>query len=472
MKHTSSKLAIALACLCSTVSMQPIAQAEEQTEQAPHVSINTDPYPSTYTPISGKPTVITNVTILDGVGSRIENGMVYFADGKIVAAGETVDYPNDAVVIDGKGKWVTPGIIDNHSHLGVYPTPSVGSTSDGNEMTSPVTPGVWAEHSVWPQDPGFGRALAGGVTSLQILPGSANLFGGRSVVLKNVPSRTMQDMKFPDAPYGMKMACGENPKRVYGKKGGPMTRMGNVKGYRQAWSDAQNYMREWEKYEADYEAGKNPKAPKRNLDLETMAGVLSGDIRVHMHCYRADEMTVMMDMMKEFDYQIAAFHHAVEGYKIADKLAENNVCASMWADWWGFKLEAYDGIRENIPVVHAANACAIVHSDDELGIQRLNQEAAKAWSDGKRASIDISMEEAWQWLSANPAKSLGIFDKTGSIEAGKNADLVLWTGNPFSTYTKAEQVFVDGGKAYELGNPESWPLSDFEVGQVGEGDVK
>ena len=471
MKHTPTKLAIVLACLCSSVYVVA-EEATESSEQAPHVSINTDPYPSTYTPIAGKPTVIINATILDGVGNRIDNGMVYFAEGKIAAVGQTVDYPQDAIVIDGKGKWVTPGIIDNHSHLGVYPTPSVGSTSDGNEMTSPVTPGVWAEHSVWPQDPGFGRALAGGVTSLQILPGSANLFGGRSVVLKNVPSRTMQDMKFPDAPYGMKMACGENPKRVYGKKGGPMTRMGNVKGYRQAWSDAQNYQREWDKYEADYEAGKNPKAPKRNLDLETMAGVLSGDIRVHMHCYRADEMTVMMDMMKEFDYQIASFHHAVEGYKIADKLAENNVCASMWADWWGFKLEAYDGIRENIPVVHAAKACAIVHSDDELGIQRLNQEAAKAWSDGKRAGIDIPMEDAWQWLSANPAKSLGVFNKTGSLEVGKNADLVLWTGNPFSTYTKAEQVFVDGGKAYELGNPESWPLSDFEVGQVGEGDVK
>ncbi|MDO6476799.1 amidohydrolase [Alteromonas sp. 1_MG-2023] len=472
MKHTPTKLALALACLCSTVLVACSDKPAEKGEQAPHVSINTDPYPGTYTPIAGKPTVITNVTILDGVGNRIENGMIYFADGKIVATGETVEYPADAIVIDGDGKWVTPGIIDNHSHLGVYPSPSVGSTSDGNEMTKPVTPGVWAEHSVWPQDPGFGRALAGGVTSLQILPGSANLFGGRSVVLKNVPSRTMQDMKFPNAPYGMKMACGENPKRVYGQKGGPMTRMGNVKGYRQAWSDAQAYMREWDKYEADYDAGKDPKAPKRDLDLETMAGVLNGDILVHMHCYRADEMTVMMDMMKEFNYQISSFHHAVEGYKIADKLAENNVCASMWADWWGFKLEAYDGIRENIPVVHAAKACAIVHSDDELGIQRLNQEAAKAWSDGKRAGMDISMADAWQWLSANPAKSLGIFDKTGSLEAGKNADLVLWTGNPFSTYTKAEQVYIDGGKAYDMKSPDSWPLSDFEVGQVGEGDVK
>ncbi|MEG3768822.1 amidohydrolase, partial [Alteromonas sp. 14N.309.X.WAT.G.H12] len=193
MKHTPKKLAVVLACLCSSALVACASTpAKQQSTEATHVSINTDPYPSTYTPIAGKPTVITNVTILDGIGNKIEKGEIYFADGKIVAVGQSVDYPADATIIDGMGKWVTPGIIDNHSHLGVYPSPSVGSTSDGNEATSPVTPGVWAEHSVWPQDPGFGRALAGGVTALQILPGSANLFGGRSVVLKNVPSRTMQ----------------------------------------------------------------------------------------------------------------------------------------------------------------------------------------------------------------------------------------------------------------------------------------
>ena len=474
MNYSRLQRALAITCACSAliVGCSSTTAKSDSAKSNEKVSIDTNPYPSTYTPIPGQPTVITNVTVLDGVGNKIENGMVYFAEGKVVSVGQTVDYPESATVIDGEGKWVTPGIIDNHSHLGVYPSPSVGSTSDGNEMVKPVTPGVWAEHSVWPQDPGFGRALAGGVTSLQILPGSANLFGGRSVVLKNVPSRTMQDMKFPDAPYGMKMACGENPKRVYGDKGGPKTRMGNVRGYRQAWSDAQNYMRDWERYEADFDAGKNPKPPKRDLDMDTMAGVLNGDILVHMHCYRADEMVTMMDMMKEFNYQISAFHHAVEAYKIADKLAENNVCAAMWADWWGFKLEAYDGIRENIPAMHQAGACAIVHSDDDLGIQRLNQEAAKAWSDGNRAGMDISMADAWQWLSANPAKSMGIFDKTGSLEPGKQADIVLWSGNPFSTYTKAEKVYIDGGLAYERDDRAGWPLSDFEMGQVGEGDVK
>ena len=472
-----SKLFLAAACMC-TIALLGCNDAQNK-EQKPKdkVTINENPYPSTYTPIVGKPTLITNVTILDGIGNKIDKGAVLFSDGKIVGLsttplGESLPAPDNVVVIDGEGKWVTPGIIDNHSHLGVYPSPSTKSHSDGNEMTSPVTAQVWAEHSVWPQDPGFTRALAGGVTTLQILPGSANLVGGHSVVLKNVPNRTMQSMKFPDAPYGMKMACGENPKRVYGQKGGPMTRMGNVAGYRQAWADAQDYIRKWERYERDFDAGKSPTPPKRDLKLETLAGVLKGDILVHMHCYRADEMTVMMDVMKEFNYKIGTFHHAVEAYKIADTLKENQVCSAMWADWWGFKMEAYDGIRENIPAVHAAGACAIVHSDSDLGIQRLNQEAAKAWSDGKRAGLNISKEEAWIWLAANPAKSLGIFDQTGSLEAGKQADIVLWSGDPFSTYTKAERVFIDGGLAYALDAQQDWPVSDFEIGQVGEGDSK
>ena len=472
MTTSLKQFGITAACCCALLLSACAEDKADKAEQSPKVTIDKNPFPSQYTPLPGAPTVITGVTILDGIGNKIDNGMVYFTNGKIAAIGENLDIPAEATVVDGTGKWVTPGIIDVHSHLGVYPNPSTHSHSDGNEAIKPVTANVWAEHSVWPQDPGFGRALAGGVTALQILPGSANLFGGRSVVLKNVPDRTMQEMKFPDAPYGLKMACGENPKRVYGKKGGPSTRMGNVAGYRQAWADAENYMRAWERYEADYEAGKNPTPPKRDLNLDTLMGVLKDEIRVHMHCYRADEMAVMMDVMKEFGYQIYSFQHGVEAYKIGDLLAENNVCSAMWADWWGFKMEAYDGIRENIPMVHEAGACAIVHSDSDLGIQRLNQEAAKAWSDGRRAGIDISQEEAWIWLSANPAKSLGIFDKTGSLEVGKNADLVLWSDNPFSTYARADKVYIDGGLAFDLSDPASWPVADFELGQVGEGDIK
>jgi imidazolonepropionase-like amidohydrolase len=429
--------------------------------------VNPNPYPSTYKPYPGLPTLVRNVTVYDGEGGRIEHGSVLFAEGKIVSvSGALADIaaPAGTVMIDGTGKWVTPGIIDIHSHLGDYPSPGVDAHSDGNEATGPVRSEVWAEHSVWPQDPGFSRALAnGGVTSLQILPGSANLFGGRSVVLKNVYARTVQGMKFPGAPYGLKMACGENPKRVYGGRNQmPSTRMGNMAVNRQTWIRAAEYKRKLDKGET----------VTRDLQLETLAGVLSGEILVQNHCYRADEMAQVIDMSKEFGYKISTFHHAVEAYKIADLLKENGICSAMWADWWGFKMESYDAINENIPLVAQAGACAIVHSDDANGIQRLYQEAAKALADGRRMGINIADEVAWEWLSYNPAKALGIADKTGSLKPGKMADVVLWNGNPLSVYTRPEKVWIDGALLYDANDPKRRPVSDFELGQPGEGDTK
>ncbi|MHA7871829.1 MAG: amidohydrolase, partial [Hyphococcus sp.] len=397
-----------------------------------------DPYPSTYAPYASAPVLITNATILTGAGERIDGGALLMENGRIVAVGAGLEAPEGASVIDAAGKWVTPGVIDIHSHLGNYPSPSTDSTSDGNEATAPSTAEVWTEHSVWPQDAGFTRALAGGVTTLQILPGSANLFGGRSVVLKNVPSRTVQGMKFPGAPYGMKMACGENPKRVYGERGGPGTRMGNFAGYRTNWIEAQDYKKKWDDYWAAYAewAGGDqdeeaPGAPMRDLRLETLAGVLSGDIIVNMHCYRADEMAFVLDMAEEFDYTVTTFHHAVEAYKIADLLADKGVCAAVWADWWGFKLESYDGVMENAALVHnQPGGCAIIHSDHDIGIQRLNQETAKAVAAGRRIGIDVPPEVAIQWITANPARAMGIDDQTGALEAGKMADVVVWSGDP------------------------------------------
>ena len=434
------------------------------------IRINQNPYPSTYQRYPGAPTLIRGATVLDGEGGRIENGSVLFADGKVQAVGgPELTAPEGAFVIEANGRFVTPGIIDVHSHLGDYPSPGTASLSDGNEATSPARPEVWAEHSVWPQDPGFSRALAnGGITALQILPGSANLFGGRSVVLKNVPARTIQGMKFPDAPYGLKMACGENPKRVYGSKNQmPQTRMGNIAYTRQTWIKAKEYDRKWDKYEKE-----GGEIPAQDLAMDTLRGVLDGRILIHNHCYRADEMALMIDMSKEFGYKISTFHHAVESYKIADLLRENGICSAMWADWYGFKMESYDAINENIAFVHNAGACAIVHSDDPNGIQRLNQEAAKAIAAGRRAGIDISEQVAWTWLSSNPAKALGIFDQTGSLKAGKNADVVLWNGDPFSAYTRPDKVWIDGAMMYDSANPRIRPVSDFELGQPGEGDVK
>ncbi|WP_348673512.1 amidohydrolase [uncultured Abyssibacter sp.] len=425
-----------------------------------------EPFASTYQPLPSKTTLIRNATVLTGTGERIDNGAVLLEDGRIAKVGRDLSAPRGARVIDAEGRWVTPGIIDAHSHLGVYPSPEVAALSDGNEITGNNTAGVWAEHGVWPQDPGFDTALAGGVTSMLILPGSANLFGGRGVTLKNVPSTTYQGMKFPGAPHALKMACGENPKRVYGPgRQTPYTRMGNVFGYRSAWIEAETYRDKWDRWLAKGDEADPADKPQRDLKLETLAAVLRGDILVHNHCYRGDEMATMLDVAREFGYKVTAFHHAVEAYKIADLLGENEVCAAMWADWWGFKMEAFDGIRENIAMVDAAkNGCAIVHSDDPHGIQRLNQEAAKAMAAGNRAGMEIRPEHAIRWVTANPAKSMGILDQTGTLEAGKMADVVIWSGNPFSVYSLADQVFIDGALLYDRDDPERQPMRDFKLG--------
>ncbi len=430
-----------------------------------------DPYPSTYRAPTAAPVLIRGATVLTGTGARLESTDVLIAEGKIVAVGQNLDTLAGARVVDGHDRWLTPGLIDVHSHLGVYPSPAISGNSDGNEATAPVTANVWAEHSVWPVDPGFTTALAGGITTLEILPGSANLIGGRSVVLKNVQAVTYQSMKFPAAPQGLKMACGENPKRVYGSKNtAPSTRMGNVAGYRAAWIEAEEYLRDWNSYDAKIKAGgkaaEEAKPPKRDLKLDTLARALKGEIPIQMHCYRADEMAIMLDMSREFGFHIAAFHHAVEAYKIANLLAEKGVCAAMWADWWGFKMESNDGIEENIALVDAAaGGCAIVHSDSEEGVQRLNQEAAKAMTRGRAAGLDIAPERAIRWLTANPARALGILDRTGTVEVGKMADVVLWNRDPFSVYALADEVYIDGVLQYDRAHPPAVPRSDFMLGQ-------
>ncbi len=422
---------------------------------------NANPFPSTYTPFPSRTTLIRNATIMTAAGPTMQTASILLRDGKVIAVGTSVTAPADAVIIDGTGKYVTPGIIDVHSHLGVYAAPGGGGLNDGNEATNPNTSYVYAEHSVWPQDPQFPRILAGGVTTIQVLPGSANLIGGRSAILKVVPSRTVQGMKFPGARYGVKMACGENPKRVYASRG-PSTRMGNVAGYRTAYIQAAEYRRKWDEWNANHKGA----PPARDLGQETLAEVLRGDILPQMHCYRADEMAQMLDVAKEFGFRIRAFHHAVEAYKIADLLRANGTGAAMWSDWGGFKEEAMDGIRANIALVDAAGAKAMIHSDDPSGAQRLNQEVAKAMYAGRAAGINVTEDMAIKWMTINPAWALDLDSRIGSLEPGKDADVVLWTGDPFSIYSKAEKVWIDGAMLYDRDDPAQNWRTDFDLGFV------
>jgi len=468
MRHLSTAFALlAFAAGCASAGARTTTAAVPQQAGAPAPAAGQDTagigpqYPSTYQRHPNPPVLIRNATIMTAAGQEIQGGSILFKDGRIVSVGTNVQAPSDAVVVDATGKWVTPGVIDTHSHIGVYAAPGTFAESDGNEATRPVTAEVWAEHSFWPQDPQIPLAIAGGVTTIQALPGSANLIGGRSAVLKLVPARSVQAMKFPGAHYGLKMACGENPKRVYGQRGGPSTRMGNMAGYREAFIGAQQYRRKWDKWNKDHQGD----PPERNLRNETLAEVLRGNIYVQNHCYRADEMMQMLDLAHEFGFKIRSFHHAVEAYKIADVLAREGTASSIWSDWWGFKEEAMDGIYENGALLQQAGARVVIHSDDASGIQRLNQEAAKAMYHGRRAGIPVTRDQAVRWFTANPAWVLGLDSLVGSLEPGKMADVVIWSADPLSVYARALQVYNDGWLVYDRNDPTHQPKMDFTLGQ-------
>ncbi len=432
-------------------------------------------------PEQERPVLIEARSVMTATGEHYSPGWITFADGRISGVGQGVwDGDTDGWdIVRVPDGWVTPGIIDTHSHLGVYPTPGDRMHADGNEATAPVTAAVEAVHSVWPQDPGFERAVAGGITAMQILPGSANLIGGRGFIMKPwAGALNAEQLRFPGAPETLKMACGENPKRVYGDRGGPSTRMGSTAVMRQTWVDAEAYREQWDDYdeamtewcEAGAPDGDEPDRPTRNLGNETLAGVLRGDILPQIHCYRADEMLTQMQLADEFGYHIRSFHHAVEAYKIRDELAAAEIAVSTWADWWGFKLEAYDAILENAALIHEAGGIAIIHSDSPYGIQRLNQEAAKALAAGQRRGMDVTDLDALRWITANPAWALGIDDQTGTLQPGLMADIVVWSDYPFSVYARPDLVFIDGVRAFDRAERDTAPRSDFEAGQWPEMD--
>ncbi len=377
--------------------------------------------------------VVKNATVMTVTHGNIKKGSIYIRGGKIAAVGEHVDAPADVAVIDAGGKYLTPGIVDSHSHIAL--------DSDVNEATSPITPHMLMKDAFDYQDKAIYRALAGGVTTSLLLHGSANMIGGQAIVIKHKYGAGRDEMLFPNAPGSIKFASGENPKRVYGgREQLPSTRMGNFEVQREALVQAQDYIREWDIYNDKVKRGdKDAAAPKHDLKLEALADVLRGKLMVQIHCYRADEMLTEIAMAKEFGYKIRAFHHALEAYKVADKIASENIGIATFSDWWGYKQEAWDAIPWNAVIAVRKGVRVAIKSDSEDYTRRLNQEAAKTMRYG-----GATEEEALKMITLNAAWIVGVDDRVGSIDVGKDADLVIWDGYPLSSYGVPEKVLIDG----------------------------
>jgi imidazolonepropionase-like amidohydrolase len=394
--------------------------------------------------------LLRNGTIMTAAGPTLAGADVLLVGETIAQVGRRLDAPPETEIVDLAGRYVTPGIIDPHSHLGIYPSPALEPHADGNESTGPTKPEVRVLEGFWPQDPGLRTAVAGGVTTIHVLPGSANLVGGQGATLHVLPARAASELAVEAAPDTMKLACGENPKRVYGSRGSaPGTRMAEVAMLRQALEEARAYK---------LEEGK-----PRDFGKEALKRVLAGEILIQNHCYRADEMLVRLALFREFAIKPRAFHHATEAYKIRDVLAREGVGAVVWADWWGNKLEMLDAIPANAALLDAAGVRVALHSDSADDIQRLNQQAALAMAAGLRAGLPVDRDRAIRWITANPAWILGIEDRVGTLEAGKRADLTVWSRDPFSVYARAESVWIDGARVYDIRDPDLWPPTDADL---------
>lgn len=397
--------------------------------------------------------VIKNAIVMTVTHGNLKNASVYVKDGKIAAVGESVNAPASAMVIDAGGKYLTPGIVDSHSHLAL--------DDDVNEATSPVTPQMMMQDAFDYQDKAIYRALAGGVTTSLLLHGSANMIGGQAIVIKHKYGAGRDAMLFPGAPRSIKFASGENPKRVYGSRNElPSTRMGNFAVQRDALVQAQDYMHSWEEYNAKVKRGdKDASPPKHDLKLEALADVLRGKLMVQIHCYRADEFETEIAMAKEFGYHIRAFHHALEAYKVPEKLAAENIGIATFADWWGYKQEAWDAIPWNAVMAMRKGVRVAIKSDSDDFARRLNQEAAKTMRYG-----GATEEEALKMITLNAAWIVGVDDKVGSIEVGKDADLVLWDGYPLSSSAVPNKVLIDGDVYFDRNLP-GYGMPHYSEGQ-------
>ncbi|MCS6883826.1 MAG: amidohydrolase family protein [Acidobacteriota bacterium] len=380
--------------------------------------------------------VIRNATILTITSGTIEKGSILIRDGKIAEIGN-VKEPPGAQVIDAAGMYVMPGIVDCHSHIAI--------TGGVNEGTLSVTSMAGIEDVIDPDDIDIYRNLAGGVTTANILHGSANPIGGKNAVIKLRWGKQAKELLFEGAPPGIKFALGENPKRSNfpppssSPRRYPATRMGVEDVIRQAFVDARKYQQTWQQYRQRKAAGEKVLEPKRDLALEPLVEVLEGKRLVHAHCYRADEILMLIRLAEEFGFKIATFQHVLEGYKVAREIAAHGAGASTFSDWWAFKIEAYDAIPHNAAVMHEYGVLVSINSDSAQEARYLNLEAAKAIKYG-----GLSETEALKLITINPAKQLGIDRRVGSIEVGKDADLVIYDKHPLSIYAVVQKTLVDG----------------------------
>jgi imidazolonepropionase-like amidohydrolase len=405
---------------------------------------------------------ITNGKVMTITQGLFERGTVLVEGGRIVAVGEQIEIPDDAEVVDATGKVVMPGLIDAHCHIGIFPDGVGWEYSDGNEMTDPITPHLRALDAVHPEDPAFKELVAAGVTTVLTGPGSGNLIGGQWVCLKTAPRPSVEQMVLLE-PAGMKMALGENPKRVYGEqKKAPSTRMGNAANLRAALVDAQNYLDKWGRYEderAEYEAkveagdedAEPPEPPERDLKLEALGKVLRREMKARVHAHRADDMLTAVRIAEEFDLDLT-LEHATEGYKIADILAAKGIPVTAGPILFSrVKYELKEMTPKNPGIMARAGVKVAIQTDETSAVKYLTINAALAVREG------MPEEEALKAITVNAAEIIGVADRVGSLEVGKDADVVVFSGHPLDYRTVAELVLVDGQVAYraQTGGPSS-----------------
>jgi len=386
--------------------------------------------------------VIQNATILTVSHGTIEHGSILIKDGKIAEVGQSVKAPKDAQVIDAAGQFVIPGIIDCHSHI------AAESINEGSVSVSSI---VNMAEILNPEDVDIYRDLAGGVTSANILHGSANSIGGQTLVIKLRWGQPAAKLPFEGAMPGIKFALGENPKRSNFSVPGqprryPATRMGVEETIRGAFSEARDYKKNWDDYNKRAAAGeKNLIPPRRDMRLEPLVEVLEGKRYVHSHCYREDEILMLLRVAKEFGFKVRTFQHVLEGYKVADELAAAGVGASTFSDWWAYKVEAYDAIPYNAALMTRRGVVVSINSDDAEEATHLNQEAAKSMKFG-----GLTHDEALKMVTINPAMQLGIDKRVGTIDVGKDADLAIYNHDPLSAYAVVQKTLIDGRVYFDL----------------------